>query len=181
MKECTSEVKKLEVLRKHWRMIKKSVYTKTDTQPDDKQDEELDERKETRAALLLVDKVMEVGGEYADRFWRQNDKLALFCAEVDARRTWASGCPCHESERKAGRNFNCKVAGYRLAEAYEYLRNTISCFRSWPESFTLDDYAGDAGLLVQFSEVYVSTAVWFEQDFDFIFIQSVRSFRRAWD
>ena len=56
--------------------------------------------------------------EWKNRFYVVGD----ICTHIHALRTWGSGCPCHEQQRREGKAISCSNQGKRLPEVVPRLK-----------------------------------------------------------
>ena len=65
-----------------------------------------------------------VAAAFADQnFWLHLRVVADVNSRLQACRTWAAGCPCHDEARRAGETVSCPMQGRRLTEAKKRLND----------------------------------------------------------
>ena len=65
------------------------------------------------------------GGPKRDEFWLRCRTILHIFEPVEALRTWAGGCACHEVDREERRRPNCPLAGRRMATAWLRVREFL--------------------------------------------------------
>ena len=73
------------------------------------------EDKDIRATMCQVFK--------DDSWWKRLRLIDIMASKTNRARTWASGCPCHETQLMAGQYVKCPRKGRRLKEARCFVKH----------------------------------------------------------